>query len=483
MQGVSFLIPARNEKYLETTIRDILKNCRGDIEVLVALDGYIPNPQIVINDNRVVFYHYQESVGHRRCVNDLAKNAKYKYICKIDAHCSIGEGFDIIMMNDCKYDETHIARMYNLDIHTWQPKLHKRTDYMYISSPKEEKPFRASYYTGDEYKRWHRKEELIDDTMCCMGPCFFMHKDRFLELGGCDENHIGGWGQQGVEVSLKAWLSGGALKVNKKTWFAHWFRGDVGFPYQISGNQIERARAYSRDLWLNNKWEKATRTIEWLVNKFNPPTWEKKYPHILKKTNVSVVYYSSNKEPPEFEKKITDELVKQSNGLPIISVSQKPMQVGTNICMGELPFSEKSLYLQILKGLQSTDTEFCLAAESDFIYPPEYFKFVPPTNNHVYRYTNVWVRWLKHKKFYKKYYSEGCQICGRQYWIDMINRALDNDVPPKELFPTKTEYRWSSVNPAVSFKTNNGLHYKTILDRTTFPAVTLPYWGDCKEFV
>ena len=45
---LSILIPARNEKYLEPTIRNVLANAEGDIEILAALDGYLPDPQIVI---------------------------------------------------------------------------------------------------------------------------------------------------------------------------------------------------------------------------------------------------------------------------------------------------------------------------------------------------------------------------------------------------------------------------------------------------
>jgi cephalosporin hydroxylase len=77
-----------------------------------------------------------------------------------------------------------------------------------------------------------------------------------------------------VEVSLKAWLSGGALMVNKKTWFAHWFRGDEGFPYPLTSKEISAARQYSRDLWLKDQWPGQVRKLEWLVEKFNPPGWE-----------------------------------------------------------------------------------------------------------------------------------------------------------------------------------------------------------------
>jgi len=270
---LSVLIPARNEKYLEKTIRDILDNAEGEIEIIAELDGYLPDPAIDMKDERVTFVHHAESIGQRACINHAASIAKGKYIMKCDAHCAFDKGFDVKLVADCEESWTVIPRMYNLDVETWKPKLHKLTDYMYISSPDCDKPFRAEYYTGDEYRRQHNNPRLIDDTMACMGPCWFMHKSRFLEQGGCDEGH-GSWGAQSVEVSCKAWLSGGALKVNKKTWFAHYFRGGVGFPYPASGTAHEKARKYSRELWLNDSWNKATRKLQWVIDRFKPPTWK-----------------------------------------------------------------------------------------------------------------------------------------------------------------------------------------------------------------
>jgi len=275
---VSIIIPSRNEKYLETTIKNVLENARGEIEIIAILDGWDSPADIKIDDSRVIFINHEKNEGQRQSINEAARMAKGKYIMKLDAHCAVDEGFDIKLAENCEYSWTVVPRMYNLDITTWKPKLHKRTDYMYISSMASDKPFRATYYGSSQLKN----DLMIDDTMCCMGPCFFMHKDRFFELGGCDEGH-GGWGQQGIEVACKAWLSGGALKVNKKTWFAHWFRGGTydevfspGFPYKASGREQEQARKYSQDIWLNNKWDKRVRDFQWMVDKFNPPGWDVK---------------------------------------------------------------------------------------------------------------------------------------------------------------------------------------------------------------
>jgi predicted SAM-dependent methyltransferase len=287
---VSIIIPARNEIYLEKTIKNILENATGDIEIIVVLDGWVPNPPIFVDGTKVKFIHNKESIGQRQAINQAAKQATGNYFMKIDAHCAVDKGFDTKLIVDCEYDWTVIPRMYNLDVKTWQPKFindtatairrRKLHDYMYIGW-NEKNELRTLYYPSKENAEWHSRTELIDDTMSCMGCCFFMHMDRFWELGGCDEGH-GGWGSQGIEVAMKAQLSGGALKVNKKTWFAHWFRAsDGGFPYEISGRAIDRSRKYAADLWLNNKWEKQTRDVKWLIDKFNPPSWNRYFNRVV----------------------------------------------------------------------------------------------------------------------------------------------------------------------------------------------------------
>ena len=42
MSRVSLLIPARNERFLSRTVQDVCEKARGDVEVLVVLDGAWP---------------------------------------------------------------------------------------------------------------------------------------------------------------------------------------------------------------------------------------------------------------------------------------------------------------------------------------------------------------------------------------------------------------------------------------------------------
>jgi GT2 family glycosyltransferase len=139
-------------------------------------------------------------------------------------------------------------------------------------------------YWNDRSRRREVRREArrgIVETMSCVGCCFLMERERFLALGGMDEGH-GSWGQYGTELACKAWLSGGKMVTNTKTWIAHLFRtgnftinGESSFPYPLSGQEQEAARKYSRDLWLHDKWPLAVRPLSWLVEKFWPiPGWD-----------------------------------------------------------------------------------------------------------------------------------------------------------------------------------------------------------------
>jgi len=290
-----------------------------------------------------------------------------------------------------------------------------------------------------------------------------MHRDRFWELGGCDENP-GGWGQQGIEVSLKAWLSGGCLKVNKKTWFAHWFRGGggPGFPYHITGKDVDKARNYSMDLWLNNKWPLQVRDFEWVVDKFKPKNWEGKDVRFRGKTEskkniykenkaaesagqptekkenknkkenkeITIIYYTDNTLEPEFEKRVQQELIKAAEGKRIISVSQKPIDFGDNICVGDIGRSHHSMFYQILIGAQEAKTKYIALAEHDCMYTAEHFNFIPPKEDVFYYNSNHWfAEWnTKKEGLYSHFESDRKAlsqiICAKDIFIEAIKEKI-----------------------------------------------------------
>jgi hypothetical protein len=99
--------------------------------------------------------------------------------------------------------------------------------------------------------------------------------EKYWELELCGEN-LGSWGNQGIEVACKTWLSGGQVLVNHNTWYAHMFRtqgGDFGFPYEQRGRKVAETKKKTWELFLNG-WEKQIYPISWLVEKFWPVEWK-----------------------------------------------------------------------------------------------------------------------------------------------------------------------------------------------------------------
>lgn len=147
----------------------------------------------------------------------------------------------------------------------------------------------GSYHNGSVALNLIRNKELTE-TMSLQGSAFMLTRDKYWELNICDEN-FGSWGSQGIEVAVKTWLSGGKVIVNHKTWYAHMFRtkaaNGFGFPYHLSGKQVQEAKTMARDLFFNNKWDKAVHPLSWLVEKFMPiPGWTQADLDELKKKEV-----------------------------------------------------------------------------------------------------------------------------------------------------------------------------------------------------
>lgn len=217
--------------------------------------------------------------------------------------------------------------------------------------------------------------------------------------------------------------------------------------------------------------------------------------------DTTVIFYTANREHPAFAEKIQEKLIQSIGHLPLITVSHKPMPgFGQNICVGELPWCDASAFHQLRIGLEAAKTTFAIAAESDCLYPPEYFTFTPPRVDQAYRYTNVYITYSyaygprSKGLFWRKSFSEGAQMCGREHWIARLNDVLDghpigtpNTTKLPLVFRSKDKYQWSHAHPMISFKTSGGLRKHTGIGGRAGAhgfqvddnsAETLPYWGN-----
>lgn len=210
---------------------------------------------------------------------------------------------------------------------------------------------------------------------------------------------------------------------------------------------------------------------------------------------LTVLYYTSNREAEEFESRIRRNILSACGDLPIVSVSQKPIEFGQNIVVGDVGASGFNMFRQVQIGLAAVMTEFVISAESDCLYPPDYFQFVPPRDDVCYRNTNLYVMPQHRPFFWRKW--EGAthaQVIGRDFYMDRLNYlfrgAPDWSVEernfPKErrlgedVFKPEQIVYYESENPVVQIKTSQSMRHYTNSDRVD--RHELPYWGTGVQF-
>jgi len=367
---------------------------------------------------------------------------------KCDAHCSFAQGFDRIMIEDMRGhdDWTMVPVMRNLHVFNWVcPDGHTRyqgpsglckecgkptrQDVVWIA---KNNPQSVSYCFDsephfqyfNEYKKRPEYKGDLTETMSLQGSCWMLTREKYWELDVCEEN-FGSWGSQGIEVACKTWLSGGRVIVNHRTYYAHCFRtqgGDFGFPYPISGHQVENAKKHARELFFDNKWPKAIHPLSWLVKKFWPVKgWtdadlvqlierESKSLNIVAQLEApspyyaepaesqpiaptkGIVYYTDNCLDPLIMRACQNQLNIARKDYELITISLQPIDFGSNIVL-QLERSILTMFRQQLAGIEASSADIIFLCEHDVLYHPSHFDFTPPSKDLFYYNGNAW--WVR----------------------------------------------------------------------------------------
>lgn len=280
MNLVSVIIPSRNEKFLNKTIEDLLVKAAEKIEIIVILDGYWVKP--IIGDDRIIYIHKGQAKGMRSAINSGVAIAKGEFIMKTDAHCMFDKGFDVKLKSHCQDDWVVIPRRKRLDAENWSiQNVHKPdVDYNYLSFPDDPNDFGG---TGLNGRIWTQKaldkadhKYDIDEELSFQGSCWFMKKEYFNYLELMDEKHYGPFWNEAQEIGFKAWLSGGKVMRNKKTWYAHLHKGKkYGRGYFMDRRWAKQGAKYTNQWLVKDKmWHKQKHSLKWLIRKFMPmPGW------------------------------------------------------------------------------------------------------------------------------------------------------------------------------------------------------------------
>lgn len=213
----------------------------------------------------------------------------------------------------------------------------------------------------------------------------------------------------------------------------------------------------------------------------------------------AIIYISSNREKPEFEGKIFEDMYRKSGNLPIYIVSQKPMEAifdvagilftGRGRVIGNVGTSGFNFCRQLQMAVEIADVDYVISCEADCLYSPDYFTFKPPRLDAVYRNTNIYVLRYQADYFSRKRSQTAFQVAGRDFLLDRLNYLL-KDQPqwntemknfPKEinqLFLESWE-EFATEYACFGIKTGEGMRKHTSAGSTK--VYEIPYWGSAKD--
>jgi len=212
--------------------------------------------------------------------------------------------------------------------------------------------------------------------------------------------------------------------------------------------------------------------------------------------NTTIIYYTHNHEIETFEKKIQDTIVSESSGMPIISVSQKPINFGENICVGDQGANSLNTWRQIQIGCRAAKTRFVCLAESDTLQHSSFFQFIPKRDDTAYVIMPLYIVFAQRGKshaYYRKSVSDNHVIVNRNHIVDRLYQMLDghpewqkesdyekNAFPDPKALWDKREIVELPVG-IVTFKTDQNMHRKSGHARGGIREI--PYWGNSADLM
>lgn len=207
---VSVVIPAYKDPDLNRTCESLLENAEGDIEIIVAMDGYWQEP---LDDPRVRVLHIGKNQGMRNAINKAVRLARGEYIMRTDAHAVFGKGYDRILTERFKDNWIVYPKRFYLDTKKWEvmdkePNVYNK---LLIDESRHK-------WSGVNWKSRteQRKDKEIDESMAMQGSCWIMKKSWWDTIGELQSEGYGTHYGDSHEMVFKTWKLGGRLMVNKK---------------------------------------------------------------------------------------------------------------------------------------------------------------------------------------------------------------------------------------------------------------------------
>lgn len=211
--------------------------------------------------------------------------------------------------------------------------------------------------------------------------------------------------------------------------------------------------------------------------------------------DISIVYYTANRISDSFAVNVRSHLLQSSGGnVPIISVSQKPIDFGENIWVKGLVPSVYNTYVQVLVGARCVKTQYVACCEDDCLYVPEHFEY-RPSNAFSYN-TNRWNVDEEGVYFYKHSRLMCMCVCPTKLLVDTLEARFSKYPDPSACIPHLGEpgkyerqlrlpvvkmEEFKTENPCIHFNHRDSLGLRRGLRRRYEIIPRLEYWGNAQE--
>lgn len=212
--------------------------------------------------------------------------------------------------------------------------------------------------------------------------------------------------------------------------------------------------------------------------------------------DLTILYYTANKIPEFFAKNVRENLIRVTAGnIPIISISQKSIDFGFNVCVGEIGASSYNVYVQILLGAHLAKTKYIACCEDDTLYSAEHFT-VRPEDDFFFYNINRWI--LEEYGLFR--YRNRTTMCACIASTELMIYTLEERfkkypkdpctglafgepgrVEPRLRLPVPHMFYFRTQMPILTFNHRHGLGNPRKASELDIKQFELRPWGDAKE--
>lgn len=188
--------------------------------------------------------------------------------------------------------------------------------------------------------------------------------------------------------------------------------------------------------------------------------------------DITLLYCTASTIQEDAAEKVRQNLLQITESkYPIVSVSQKPLKFGDNICVGEIGKTCYNFFKQMLLGARAVKTKYIVHIDDDTLYVPEHFTHRPPDEQTFIYNTHSWIAGSRN------FWRPKVALSGMFCHISPTKALIDNLSVRFKLRPTQPRDDRHFGEPG-KFDTEFGIpNAKVKTFRTTLPLVSFEYRG------